>query len=76
LSAASLATSAAPWPDGTVGVDVDKQQLFGIRVAAVEKTSGSEKIRVLGRVVPEETRVYRITAGSDGLSGDLQRLGR
>lgn len=63
-------------PDGTVGIDVDKQQLFGICVAAVEKTSGSEKVRVLGRVVPEETRVYRITAGSDGLSGDLQRLGR
>lgn len=64
-TAASLA-SAAPLPDGAVGIDVDKQQLFGIRVAPVEKTSGSEKIRVLGRVVPEDTRVYRITAGSDG----------
>jgi membrane fusion protein, copper/silver efflux system len=62
----SLAASAAPLPDGAVGIDADKQQLFGIRVAAVEKTSGSEKIRVLGRVVPEDTRVYRITAGSDG----------
>jgi len=64
--AASPATSATPLPEGAVGIDVDKQQLFGIRVAAVEKTSGSEKIRVLGRVVPEDTRVYRITAGSDG----------
>lgn len=64
--AKSLASSATPLPDGAVGIDVDKQQLFGIRVAAVEKTSGSEKIRVLGRVVPEDTRVYRITAGSDG----------
>jgi len=64
---AALATSqAAPFVDGAVGIDVDKQQLFGIRVAAVEKTSGSEKIRVLGRVVPEDTHVYRITAGSDG----------
>jgi len=63
---ASLATSRTPLVDGAVGIDVDKQQLFGIRVAAVEKTSGSEKIRVLGRVVPEDTRVYRITAGSDG----------
>ncbi len=64
--AASLATSLAPLPDGAVGIDVDKQQLFGIRVTAAEKTSGSEKIRVLGRVVPEDTRVYRITSGSDG----------
>jgi Cu(I)/Ag(I) efflux system membrane fusion protein len=63
---AALATSRTPLVDGAVGIDVDKQQLFGIRVAAVEKTSGSEKIRVLGRVVPEDTRVYRITAGSDG----------
>ena len=64
--ARSLTTSRALLADGAVGIDVDKQQLFGIRVAPVEKTSGSEKIRVLGRVVPEDTRVYRVTAGSDG----------
>lgn len=62
----SVAASEAPLPDGAVGIDVDKQQLFGIRVATVERTSGNEKIRVLGRVVPEDMRVYRITAGSDG----------
>src|SRR6201981_1743075 len=62
----SVAASAALLPDGAVGSYVDKQQLFGIRVATVQKSSGSEKIRVLGRVVPEDTRVYRITAGSDG----------
>src|SRR5437588_3965339 len=64
--ATSLAVSSAAASDGAVGIDVDKQQLFGIRVVTVENTSGSEKIRVLGRVVPEDTRVYRITAGSDG----------
>lgn len=62
----SVAASEGPLPDGAVGIDVDKQQLFGIRVATVERTSGNEKIRVLGRVVPEDMRVYRITAGSDG----------
>lgn len=62
----SVAASEAPLADGAVGIDFDKQQLFGIRVATVERTSGNEKIRVLGRVVPEDTRVYRITAGSDG----------
>lgn len=62
----SSVASAAPNVDGAVAIDVEKQQLFGIRVAAVERTSGSEKIRVLGRVVPEDTRVYRLTAGSDG----------
>lgn len=63
---ATVAASEAPLADGAVGIDVDKQQLFGIRVATVERTSGNEKIRVLGRVVPEDTRVYRITSGSDG----------
>jgi len=66
----SLTASEAPLPDGAVGIDLDKQQLFGIRVATVQKSSGSEKIRVLGRVVPEDTRVYRITAGSDGFIRD------
>jgi Cu(I)/Ag(I) efflux system membrane fusion protein len=62
----SSVASAAPNVDGAVAIDMEQQQLFGIRVATVEKTSGNEKIRVLGRVVPEDTRVYRITAGSDG----------
>lgn len=65
-SVTSLAVSGVAALDGAVGINVDRQQLFGIRVATVEKTSRSEKIRVLGHVVPEDTRVYRITAGSDG----------
>jgi membrane fusion protein, copper/silver efflux system len=44
----------------------DKQQLYGIRVAAVEKTAGKEKLRFVGRVVPEDRRVYRVNAGSEG----------
>ncbi len=57
---------ALPVPPGAVGIDVDKQQLVGIRVAAVQKTPGTDRVRIPGRVVPEDTRVYRITAGSEG----------
>lgn len=57
---------AAPAPAGTVGIDSEKQQLFGIRLAAVQKTPARENVRVLGRVVPEDTRIYRIDAGMDG----------
>jgi len=64
--AASSESAAQPVLDGTISIDVAKQQLFGIRVATVEKTSGSVKARLLGRVVPQDTRVYRITAGSEG----------
>ena len=63
---AAAITSAEPMPPGAVGIALEKQQLFGIRVATVDKTTGTEKVRVLGRVVPEDTRVYRITAGSEG----------
>lgn len=51
---------------GAVAIDPAKQQLFGIHVARVERSSGAVEIRALGRVVPEDTRVYRITSGSDG----------
>jgi membrane fusion protein, copper/silver efflux system len=62
----SAISPAAPSSPGSVGIDLDKQQLFGIRVAAVEKTSGAEKLRVLGRVVPEDTRIYKVDSGMDG----------
>jgi membrane fusion protein, copper/silver efflux system len=65
-TATPFVASAPPMLDGAVGIDEGKQQLFGIRVATVQKASGTGKIRVLGRVVPEDTRVYRITSGSDG----------
>jgi Cu(I)/Ag(I) efflux system membrane fusion protein len=63
-AAESTATSSVP--RGAVGVDLEKQQLLGIRVAAVEKTAGNVNLRLLGRVVPEDRRVYRVDAGSQG----------
>ena len=62
----SAAAPAVPIPPGSVGIDPEKQQLFGIRVAVAERNSGSQKLRVLGRVVPEDTRTYRVTSGSEG----------
>jgi len=53
-------------PPGTVGIDSARQQLVGIRLATVERSGAAQNIRLLGRVVPEDTRVYRINAGSDG----------
>lgn len=53
-------------PPGTVQVNPDRQQLIGVKVATVEKVPWSCTIRVLGRVVPDETRIYRINAGTDG----------
>src|SRR5579864_1646013 len=62
--------SPAPMSAGMIGIDSEKQQLFGIRVTAVEKTPARENVRVLGRVVPEDNRIYRIDAGMDGFVRD------
>lgn len=53
-------------PQGAVGIDSARQQLVGIRLAAVERGGATQNIRLLGRVAPEDTRVYRVNAGSDG----------
>ena len=58
--------SAAVIAPGMVGIDSEKQQLFGIRVSPAERSSGTENVRVLGRVLPEDTRVYRLNAGMEG----------
>jgi RND family efflux transporter MFP subunit len=62
--------SSVPMSAGMIGIDSERQQLFGIRVTAVEKTPAKENVRVLGRVVPEDNRIYRIDAGMDGFVRD------
>lgn len=59
-------TVRSPLRHGAIGIDMEKQQLYGVRLAVVQKIAGNEKLRLLGRVVPEETRVFRVNAGSEG----------
>jgi multidrug efflux pump subunit AcrA (membrane-fusion protein)/YHS domain-containing protein len=49
-----------------VTVSPEKQQLMGVRVSPVEKASGTHTIRLLGRVAPDETKVYKLNAGVAG----------
>jgi Cu(I)/Ag(I) efflux system membrane fusion protein len=58
--------SGTPMPAGTVQVSPERQQLIGLRIGQVERTKGTGIIRILGRVAPDETRIYRITAALDG----------
>jgi Cu(I)/Ag(I) efflux system membrane fusion protein len=53
-------------PAGAVTIDAATQRLIGIRVAPVEKSGATRSIRVIGRVAPEDTRIYRINSGLDG----------
>ena len=58
--------SLTPLPAGAVSIDGATQQLLGIRLAPVEKSGATRTIRVVGRVVPQDTRVFRINSGMDG----------
>ncbi len=57
---------ASSLPSGTVRVTPDKQQMVGVRTGVVEKASVEHFIRTVGRVAPDEKRVYRLVAGTDG----------
>jgi membrane fusion protein, copper/silver efflux system len=53
-------------PQGVVSIDGTTQGLLGIRTASVERSGAPHVIRVVGRVVPEDRRVYRINSGMEG----------
>ena len=53
-------------PQGAVSIDGTTQELLGIQIATVERNVAPHIIRVLGRVAPEDTRVYRINSGTEG----------
>jgi len=53
-------------PSGSIRITPERQQLIGVRTGVVEKSSGEYLIRAVGRVVPDEKRVYRLVAGTDG----------
>jgi membrane fusion protein, copper/silver efflux system len=54
-------------PARAVAIDAATQRLVGIRVAPVEKTGATRTVRAIGRVVPEDARVYKINSGLDGI---------
>lgn len=53
-------------PPGSIRISSEKQQLIGVKTATVEKVPWSHTLRVLGRITPDETRVYRINAAVNG----------
>ena len=56
-------------PPGTVKITPEKQQVIGVRTAVVEKAAVNHTIRTVGRVAPDEKRVYRLVAGPTAGSG-------
>lgn len=50
---------------GAVKISPARQQLIGVKVAPVKKSPMTYTLRLYGKVVPDETRVYRINASTD-----------
>ncbi len=53
-------------PPGAVRISAERQQVIGVRVVRVSKSSGTRRLRTLGRVVPDQTRLFTINATLDG----------
>jgi membrane fusion protein, copper/silver efflux system len=58
--------SAPAGIDGAVQISPEKQQLIGVRLGTVETGPAADSFRSLGRVIPDEARVYPLTAKVDG----------
>jgi RND family efflux transporter MFP subunit len=58
---------------GEVRISPEAQQLIGVRVGPVENRAITHRLRLTGRVAPDETRLYRINLGIDGVVRDLAR---
>lgn len=63
---AQTSSPLANLPVGAVTIDAATQRLMGLRVAPVEKTGSTRIVRVIGRVAPEDTRVYKVNSGLEG----------
>ncbi len=60
------ATAGTQGMPGTVKISAEKQQVIGVRLGEVERGPGGSTLRTIGRIVPDEARVYRLTAKVDG----------
>lgn len=49
-----------------VHVSAERQQTIGVKLGVAERGMGQAMVRAAGRVAPDETRVYRITAATSG----------
>jgi RND family efflux transporter MFP subunit len=65
---------ASPRPAGAVDIGFEKQQLLGVRVAEVKKAPSTHRVRLFGRIVPDETRVYVLNAALEGSVRDVSAV--
>ncbi len=69
----SLHPAHSDLPASDLHIDAASQKLAGIRLASVVRTTTARTIHAVGRVVPDETRVYKLNAGVDGFIRETYR---
>ncbi|MDP1990005.1 MAG: efflux RND transporter periplasmic adaptor subunit [Syntrophales bacterium] len=63
--------SGLPLVSGAVKISPARQQLIGVKVAVVEKKPMTYTLRLYGKVVPDETKLYGVNASTDCWIRDL-----
>jgi membrane fusion protein, copper/silver efflux system len=63
--------AAAAASSGAIAVSSEKQKVIGVAVAPVGEGAGARTLRLLGRVVPDERKVYKVNAGIEGSVRDV-----
>jgi membrane fusion protein, copper/silver efflux system len=63
---------------GTTGrfvtVSPGTQRVLGVATTTAEHRSGTQRLRLYGRVVADETRVFKVNAGTDGFIRDVSQV--
>ncbi len=65
-NAGTAVASSQKSAPGMVEIDPVVQQLYGIRLAKAEMDQGRASIRAFAHVEADETRIYRVTVGTEG----------
>jgi Cu(I)/Ag(I) efflux system membrane fusion protein len=65
-SPATGAATRRALPTGAVHIPAEKQQVIGVRVAAVEQSAAQQEVRTVGRIAVDERRIFRIAAATSG----------
>ncbi len=57
---------------GTVNITAQKQQIIGVQIGTAVRMPGTYEVRTLGRITPDENRIYPLIAATDGWMRDVQ----
>jgi len=64
----------APLSPGAINISPARQQMIGVRTVPAEIKPVTYTLRLYGRVVPDETRVYRVNASTDSWIRELSSV--